>query len=100
MDDEEILEQESDQVGDESTTTTNEHEPMIIETRGKWQDFEKISKQNFEIGKTYKVEVGGVCKLNISPTKPTKITDGMSTDKITFTKDEVNKLWILTGKGE
>lgn len=69
-------------------------EPLIIETRGKWKDFEYVSGREFEVGKTYKINVQGKCQFAISPTKPTA---GIGTNEITFTKDETNKLWIITG---
>ena len=77
-----------------------QQEPLHIETKGKWRDFEAISLVEFEIGKTYKINVNGQCKFAISPTRPTSIDDGMGTNSITFTKNETNKLWIITGKGE
>ena len=89
MDDEEILEQEPEQV--------EEPQPLIIETKGKWKDFEVASKQELEIGKTYKIEVQGQCKFAISPNKPESVDDGMGTNSITFKKNETNKLWIITG---
>ena len=74
-----------------------EQEPLVIETRGKWKDFEVISGQEFEVGKTYKLSVQGQCKFAISAVKPTSIDDGMGTNEITFKKSETNKLWIITG---
>lgn len=87
---EEIIEEEEQQEEEQS-------QPLIIETKGKWKDFEVISGQVFEVGKTYKLSVQGQCKFAISPTKPTSIDDGMGTNEITFKKSETNKLWIITG---
>lgn len=75
----------------------NEPEPLVIETKGKWKNFEVISQREFEVGKTYKIEVKGQCKFNISPNKPESVDDGMGTNSITFKKNETNKLWIITG---
>lgn len=87
--DDEVLEQEPELV--------EEPQPLVIETKGKWRDFEVISGREFEIGKTYKIEVQGQCKFAISATKPTSVDDGMGTNSITFKKNETNKLWIITG---
>lgn len=80
-----------------TTMEAIEQEPLVIETRGKWKDFEVASKQEFEVGKTYKIEVQGKCMFAISPTKPESLDDGMGTNSITFTKNEIKKLWIITG---
>lgn len=89
MPEEEIIEP----VGDELSPV----EPLIIETKGKWKDFEYVSGREFEVGKTYKIEVQGQCKFAISPNKPESVDDGMGTNSITFKKNETNKLWIITG---
>lgn len=70
-------------------------EPIIVETRGKWQLFEAMTGQTFEIGKTYNIKVNGNCQFAISKDKPTA---GMGTNEITYTKDENNNLWIKTGE--
>lgn len=67
---------------------------LVIETKGKWQSFEYMSNQTFEIGKTYKINVQGNCQFAISKDKP---TNGLKTNEIEYTKDEVNTLWIKTG---
>ena len=82
MADEEIIEQEQ--------------EPLIIETKGKWQKFEVMTNQTFEVGKTYRITVQGDCLFAISAEKPTA---GIGTSEITYTKDNNNILWIKT-KGE
>ena len=66
---------------------------MIIETKGKWQPFEVMTRQTLEEGKTYEIEVDGVCEFAISKERP---TIGIKTSKISYTKDNENKLWILT----
>lgn len=86
MAEEEIIEQEQEQ----------EQEPIIINTYGKWKQFENITGQMHEVGHTYKITVQGDCLLAISPEKPTA---GIKTNELTYTKDDVNKLWIMT-KGE
>lgn len=84
MDNEEILEQE----------TVEQPEPLIIETKGKWQPFEVMSGQKLEVGKTYDIKIDGVCEFAISADKPTA---GIGANKITYTKDNTNRLWIRTG---
>ena len=81
MADEEIIEQQP--------------ESLIIETKGKWQPFEVLAKIEFEIGKTYKLNFAGVCEVAVSKDKP---TIGIKTNEITYTKDDVNRLWIKTGE--
>lgn len=66
---------------------------LIIETKGKWQKFEWTSRQTFEIGKTYKININGVCEFAISKDLP---TGGFKTNKIEYTKDNENYLWIKT----
>jgi len=68
-------------------------EPIIVETKGKWQKFEYMTQQTFEVGKTYKIHVNGDCLFAISPTKPTY---GFGTNDITYTKEEGLDLWIYT----
>ena len=84
--DDEILEQEPEQV--------EEPQPLVIETKGKWQPFEAMVNQTHEVGHTYKIEVQGVCEFAISKDRPTA---GMRTNEITYTKDDTNRLWIKTG---
>ena len=70
-------------------------EPLVIETKGKWQPFEAMTGQEFEEGKTYKITIAGECQLAISKDRPTA---GMGTNEITYTKDSDNRLWIKTGE--
>lgn len=70
-------------------------EPLVIETKGKWQPFEAMVNQTHEVGHTYKIEVQGVCEFAISKDRP---TGGMRTNEITYTKDDTNRLWIKTGE--
>lgn len=78
-----------EQVVNENLTT----EPLIIETKGKWQPFEAMTGQEMEVGKTYKITIAGQCEFMISPDRP---TFGFGTNEIIYTKDNVNKLWIKT----
>lgn len=84
--DEEILEQEQVQ----------QPEPLIIETKGKWQPFEAMTGQELEVGKTYEIKVAGKCEFAISKDRPTA---GLVANEIVYTKDSENRLWIKT-KGE
>lgn len=84
--------EEEIQNGEELTPV--EQEPLVIETKGKWQPFEAMVNQTHEVGHTYKIEVKGVCEFAISKDRPTA---GMSTNVITYTKDDTNRLWIKTG---
>ena len=68
-------------------------EPIVVETKGKWLDFEIATRQTFEVGKTYKITVGGNCLFAISPTQPTY---GFGANEITYTKEEGLTLWIYT----
>lgn len=72
-------------------------EPLIIETKGKWQPFEVMTGQEFEVDKTYKIQVQGQCEFMISKDRP---MFGFGSNEITYTKDNDNRLWIKTGKGE
>lgn len=65
-----------------------------IRTAGCWELFEEVSGQQFEVGKTYKINITGVCEFAISARKPTY--SGIRTNEITFTKDNKNHLWIKT----
>lgn len=69
-------------------------EPLIIETKGRWVNFEEITQNTFEVGKTYHIKVGGVCQFMISKNKPTGC--GLGTNEITFEKDDNRLLWIKT----
>lgn len=79
MDNEEILEQS---------------EPLIIETKGKWQPFEAMTGQELEVGKTYNIKVAGKCEFAISKDRP---TSGLSSNDIRYTKNSDVQLWIKTG---
>lgn len=70
-----------------------QQEPLVIETKGKWQPFEAMTGQDFEEGKTYNIKVQGNCQFAISKDRP---TSGMGANNITYTKNE-NTLWIKTG---
>ncbi len=85
MDDEEIM-QEPEQV--------EEPQPLVIETKGKWQPFEAMVNQTHEVGHTYEINIQGLCEFAISKDRPTA---GMRTNKIVYTKDDTNRLWIKTG---
>lgn len=84
--DDEVLEQEPEQV--------EEPEPLVIETKGKWQPFEAMVNQTHEVGHTYEINIQGLCEFAISKDRPTA---GMRTNKIVYTKDDTNRLWIKTG---
>ena len=83
MADEEILEEVS-----------TPQEPLIIETKGKWQPFEAMTGQDFEVGKTYRINIQGQGEFAVSVDRPTA---GILTNEIVYTKDDSNKLWIKTG---
>lgn len=87
---EEVLEQEP--VVEEPTVAP---EPMQIYTKGKWADLELLMPQEMEVGKTYHIAVKGHCQFMISAEKPTV---GITTNEITFTKQDGLKLWIKTGE--
>lgn len=107
MEPEEVLEQEPavEEPVVETETPTEEPveepepqpapEPMQIYTKGKWEDLERIADKEFEIGKTYNIKVSGHCQFMISAEKP---TFGITTNEITFTKQDGLKLWIKTGE--
>jgi len=86
MADEEIIE--------EVTEENSAVEPLIIETKGKWQPFENMTQETFVVGKTYHIELGGICEVAVSVERP---TNGIITTSIDYTKDDINKLWIKTG---
>ena len=91
MDDEEILEQSDEQVSEQ---VGEQPEPLVIETKGKWQPFEAMVNQTHEVGHTYEINIQGLCEFAISKDRPTA---GMRTNKIVYTKDDTNRLWIKTG---
>ena len=105
MEPEEVLEQEP--VVEEPTVETPVEEPvaepepqpapepMQIYTRGQWADLELLMPQGMEVGKTYHIAVKGHCQFMISAEKPTV---GITTNEITFTKQDGLKLWIKTGE--
>lgn len=68
---------------------------MIVETKGQWRKFEKASATTFEIGKTYKIKVDGICEFAVSAEEPTA---GIKTNTINFTAVEGVYLWIKTGE--
>ena len=91
MDNEEILEEnQSAQVGD----MVEEPQPLIIETKGKWQPFEAMTGQTLEVGKTYEIKIQGKCEFAISKERPTA---GLSSNEIRYTKNSDAQLWIKTG---
>ena len=71
-----------------------QQEHIIVETKGKWQPFENMTQQTLEVGKTYHIELAGVCELAVSVDRP---TNGIKTTSIDYTKDDTNRLWIKTG---
>ena len=79
MDNEELLEQA---------------EPLVIETKGKWQPFEAMTGQELEVGKTYDIRIQGVCEFAISDDRPTA---GLQSNEIRYTKNSNTRLWIKTG---
>ena len=92
MDNEEILEEnQSAQDGN----MMEQSEPLIIETKGKWQPFEAMTGQTLEIGKTYEIKVAGKCEFAISKDRPTA---GLSSNDIRYTKNSDAQLWIKTGE--
>ena len=72
----------------------NEPEPLVVETKGKWQPFEVMTGQELEVGKTYNITVKGKCEFAISKDRP---FFGLATNEIRYTKDNENILWIKTG---
>lgn len=80
-----------EQVVNENLTT----EPLIIETKGKWQPFEAMTGQEMEVGKTYDIKIKGQCEFMISPDRP---TSGLSSNDIRYTKNSDAQLWIKTGE--
>ena len=104
MEPEEVLEQEVDTELDDNSEQVSEQptpqvdpqpEPMQIYTKGQWADLELLMPQEMEVGKTYHIAVKGHCQFMISAEKPTV---GITTNEITFTKQDGLKLWIKTGE--
>lgn len=89
---EEIIEQEENQ-NEEQLDMVEEQQPLVIETKGKWGKFEYLTGQTFEVGKTYKIKVGGECKFAISKETP---TTGFRTNELEYTKEEGSYLWMMT----
>jgi hypothetical protein len=90
MDNEEILEQSEEQLD-----MVEQPEPLIIETKGKWQPFEAMANTQFVVGQTYNIKVQGKCEFMISKDRP---TFGIQTNEFPYTKtDDDNRLWIKTG---
>lgn len=69
-------------------------EPLIVETKGKFQPFEAMTGQEFEVGKTYNIKVQGHCEFAISKDRP---KSGLQTNEINYTKNSDTQLWIKTG---
>lgn len=69
-------------------------EPLVIETKGKFQPFEAMTGQTHEVGHTYKIHVEGVCEFAISKDRP---QSGLQTNEINYTKNSDTQLWIKTG---
>ena len=86
---EEIIEQVEEPTPEETSAV----EPLVIETKGKWGKFEYLTGQTFEVGKTYKIKVGGECKFAISKETP---TTGFRTNELEYTKEEGSYLWMMT----
>lgn len=90
MEPEEVLEQEETVVEPQPAP-----EPMQINTHGQWETLEHFMQQELEVGKTYRIAVKGHCQFMISAEKP---AFGITTNEITFTKQDGLKLWIKTGE--
>ena len=69
-------------------------QPLIIETKGKWQPFEAMTGQELEVGKTYEIKIQGKCEFAISKERPTA---GLVANEIRYTKNSDTQLWIKTG---
>lgn len=94
MEPEEVLEQEP-VVEEPVVESQPSPEPLQIYTKGEWADLELLMPQEMEVGKTYHIAVKGHCQFMISAEKPTV---GITTNEITFTKQDGLKLWIKTGE--
>ena len=77
MPDEEIIEEGVNEP-EETNEENSEAEPLVIETKGKWQPFEAMTRQTHEVGHTYKIHVDGICEFAISKDRPQA---GMRTDR-------------------
>lgn len=98
MEPEEVLEQEVDTELDDNSEQVSEQpapEPIQIYTKGKWEDLEPLMPHEMEVGKVYHIAAKGHCQFMISAEKP---TFGITTNEITFTKQDGLKLWIKTGE--
>ena len=97
MEEEEIIQDEvyenPVQLEEEQEETQTPQEPIVVETKGKWGKVEYLTGQTFEVGKTYKIKVGGECKFAISKNTP---TTGFKTNEIEYTKEKDIYLWIMT----
>lgn len=97
---EEIIQEQENQseeqldMAEEEQEVQVPQEPIIVETKGKWQPFENMTQQTLEVGKTYHITLAGVCEVAVSADRPTV---GIKTNVIDYTKDDTNKLWIKTG---
>ena len=78
---------------DQASTTTAE--PLVIDTKGKWQPLEAMIGQVFDLNKTYHIHIDGICEFGLSEVTPLA---GMQTNDITYTKNDKIKLWIKTGE--
>lgn len=103
MEPKEVLEQEVDTELDDNSEQVSEQptpqvdpqpEPIQIYTKGEWADLELLMPHEMEVGKTYHIAVKGHCQFAVSAEKPTV---GITTNEITFTKQDGLKLWIKTG---
>lgn len=94
MEPEEVLEQEP-VVEEPVAEPQPAPEPLKINTHGQWELLEHFMQQELEIGKTYRINVAGHCQFMISADKPTV---GITTNEITYTKQEGQNLWIKTGE--
>ena len=69
--------------------------PQIVSTNGLWKKLEDIVSQEFEVGKTYHIQVKRNCEFMVSKNKPEA---GIITNEITFKKEPDVFLWIKTGE--
>lgn len=85
----------ADEVLEEVVEQEPAPEPIRVYTKGKWEDLEVLTDKKMEVGKTYRIAVSGHCQFAVSAEKPTV---GITTNEITFTKQDGLKLWIKTGE--
>lgn len=78
---------------EQQTGITNS--PIVVETKGEWQQFETITQQELEVGKTYRITFDGICEIALSEDKPNA---GIITNSIEYKKDDNLKLWIKTAR--